>query len=129
MCTENHVCFGRIHGCTYIRTYVPWYHGIVPYHGVRTGVPFVLVVQVVFEIMFYLYVHVYLGIAIPWYVVLEIMLYVHVRATMVPRYRTTMVVYHGTSEYRGVLVMSFMLTTPTSFPVAPECLYFKMFLI
>jgi hypothetical protein len=25
-------------------------------------------------------------------------------------------------------VMSFMLTTPTSFPVVPECLYFKSFL-
>ena len=25
-------------------------------------------------------------------------------------------------------VMSSMLTTPTSFPVAPECLYFKSFL-
>jgi hypothetical protein len=119
MCIENHVCtyqFG-----TMVRAYVPM---VLTY--VRTHVYHMVIVLEIPNVHIPWCVRTYVHMYVPWY---------HGTGAVAragphacedcggdPRCRHRCRV--GTVVYCDV----FMLRTPTSFPVAPECLYFKSFL-
>ncbi len=119
--TSGRCQYRRHHGILQLRfqldSDVPWYSRVplVPccwYHGTR--VPYGMA-------------YVYHWYAIPWYHGTIMVPLAHMLARIVVEIRAADIAVELEPQLQYT-VMSSMLTTPTSVPVAPGCLYFKSFL-